>query len=366
MTHIKQAHHPHQPDRSEQLPLTIATRGSALALWQARYVASLLAKLNTESQLNVLQTTGDKIQDRFLHEIGGKGLFIKELEIALLENRAHLAVHSAKDLPARIPEGFTLAAMLARHDPRDVLIMRPESPAAKRLQAQLNVGSGAELKRSDLSALAGTTIATASLRRTALLRSADSSINVVGVRGNVDTRLKKLREEGWDGIILAAASLERLNIEEPCHFFLEAKSFVPSPAQGILAIETCEQAPCIELLGQLECSVTRFCGDIERKLLAALGGDCTMPYAAHVRPLSLEDRSFEARAMLLEPNGQLAEYSQRFVAQHDLKAPSHTSDESGCRAQIEQTVGDLMHGLQEAGGTRILKAMDRPLPASWT
>ena len=253
--------------------LRIATRGSMLALWQARHVASLLQARGAASELNVIKTTGDKVQDRFLHEIGGKGLFIKELEDALASRQADLAVHSLKDLPAVIPQGFKLAAVLPRHSVVDVMIFRAEVAATLGLPA-----TGPALDAEGVAQLGPLVVASASLRRTALLKQASTRLKVVPVRGNVDTRLRKLDEGQFDAIILAGASLERLGIKTHVTRELAPDWFVPCAGQGALAIETTSDAACATLVAKLGCETTLRCVSVEREVLRLLGGDCTMPF----------------------------------------------------------------------------------------
>jgi hydroxymethylbilane synthase len=261
---------------SEGPVLRIATRGSALALWQSRFISSELAKLGINSELEIIKTTGDRIQDRFLHEIGGKGLFVKELEESLKRAETDLAMHSLKDMPARLPNGYCLAAILKRHSPLDAVVFAERhnilrSAASEEILSWLKSGP---LK-----------IATSSLRRRAILQRINPRIDVVPIRGNVDTRLKKLRDNhDWDGLILAEASLDRLSLKaEWPSAALSADWFLPSPSQGALAIEMLETHPARARIAQLNCDLTSSLVGIERSVLAALGGDCTMPFAAYAR-----------------------------------------------------------------------------------
>ena len=257
--------------------LIIASRGSQLAKWQAHYVKDKLNTIGVNCDILIVKTSGDKIQDRFLHEIGGKGLFIKEIEEALLAERADIAIHSFKDMPANIHPKFTLPAILPRHHSGDVMIFNKNSKFSSLETCQLMTP---EILRS----LGPISIATGSLRRASLLKSASQELNVVPIRGNVDTRLAKLATEGWDALILAAASLERLEIKgDFLSIVLEPKWFVPSPAQGALAIESRENFAYQNIIQELNCPQTAFLTQLERLVLMKLGGDCTLPIGVNAR-----------------------------------------------------------------------------------
>jgi hydroxymethylbilane synthase len=275
--------------------LTIGSRGSMLALWQADYVQSMLKNQGVTSNINVIKTTGDRIQDRFLHEIGGKGLFVKEIEQALLDQTADLAIHSLKDLPAKTPAAFTLAAILKRHLPTDVLIFKKEFAQKTDLPEGM-------ITREKMASFGKVSIATGSLRRSSLLKEASSQINVVPIRGNVDTRLRKLEESEWHGLILAEASLERLNLKSGLVFrTLDPDWFVPSPAQGALAIETLKSKPELsDWINNLGCQETRFHVELERLILERLGGDCTMPFGCYFRH---KENKLIGDAIILNENG---------------------------------------------------------------
>ena len=266
--------------------ITIASRGSALALWQANYVKDALKPLGLDARIEVYKTTGDKVQDRFLHEIGGKGLFVKELEQALLDGKADIAVHSMKDLPVKTPEPFKLASILKRHSPYDALIFSKKT--AERLSLP-----DSEVGKEDIRLMGRLKIATGSLRRTSLLREATSSIEVVPLRGNVDTRLRKLEEEDWDAIILAEASLDRLSLGEGLTYRrLSADWFVPSPSQGALVIECKQDSPFLPQLAKMDCAATRKAVTLERAVLERLEGDCTMPFGCFVQT---HEREFQGK-----------------------------------------------------------------------
>jgi hydroxymethylbilane synthase len=280
--------------------LISASRGSPLALWQANYVKDLLTDKGHEIEIKTWKTTGDIVQDRFLHEIGGKGLFIRELEDAMRRGEADFAVHSLKDLPARIPDGFNLTAVLKRHTSTDVMIF------SESFYKHTGLTPGQMIDEKTLKSFGPIRIATSSLRRSSLLRGVSSEISTVPVRGNVDTRLKKLESEGWHAIILAQASIERLNIQNIHAHTIEPSWFVPCAGQGALAIETLSANPAAAALKSLECEMTRLAVDIERSVLARLGGDCTMPFGCHVTADPRKNGNLLGRAVVLNTDGSAA------------------------------------------------------------
>jgi hydroxymethylbilane synthase len=263
-------------------PLRIATRKSQLALWQAEHVAALLRRVHPglEVELVPIVTQGDRIQDRSLAAIGGKGLFIKELEIALEEHRADIAVHSMKDLPGNLPAGLTIAAVLERADPRDALLT-----------------TGAHLH--DLPR--GARVGTSSLRRQAQLLSARPDLEIEALRGNVDTRLRRLDAGEMDAIVLACAGLIRLGLESRITSRLDPKICLPAVAQGVIGIE-CRNADArtLGLVGILEHRATRIAVDAERAFAHRLGGSCQSPIAAHAQ---LEGNRLILDGLVAEPDG---------------------------------------------------------------
>jgi len=243
----------------------IATRGSALALAQARRVAGWLQeRLGCAGELVVLKTTGDRIQDRSLAKVGGKGLFVKELEEALRDGRADLAVHSAKDLPAELAPGCVLAAFPERADARDALVARARGARLDALPRGARVGTG-------------------SVRRSAQLRAARPDLEVVPLRGNVPTRLRKLEDEGLDAVVLACAGLERLGLADRIDERLDPERVLPAVCQGVLAVETRADDPWAERLAALDDPAARVAATAERAFLSGLGGDCATPLAAWAR-----------------------------------------------------------------------------------
>lgn len=244
------------------LKLTIATRESRLALWQAEHVKALLEGLGHSVQLLGMTTQGDQILDRSLSKVGGKGLFVKELEVALQEGRADLAVHSLKDVPMDLPAGFDLACVMEREDPRDAWV----SPR----YASLN----------DLPH--GAVVGTSSLRRTVLLRALRPDVKIEPLRGNLDTRLRKLDEGQYDGIVLAAAGLKRLGLGERIRQVFDIEHMLPAAGQGALGIEVCSNRPeVMAALKPLADASTWLTVTAERAVSRAMGGSCSMPLAAH-------------------------------------------------------------------------------------
>lgn len=317
---------------------TIATRGSTLALWQATYVTALLKDLGVVATKNVIKTKGDKIQDRFLHEIGGKGLFIKELEVALMNEDADLAIHSLKDMPANLPTGFSLASVLKRHSPADLLIFRGD------VAAKLNLPDR-PLTPDDLKGFGKITVGTASLRRQAVLERVAPELETVGVRGNVDTRLAKLRAGDWDTLILAEASLDRLELKGTvvCRQ-LDPQWFIPCAAQGALAIETATKSEFTDWLKTMQCEQTRKQVDIERQVLARLGGDCTMPVGVHV---VTEGSTWTARSAVYGKNNLIAE--TKVIMEGDFT--------------VAAMADKLIAGLKETNVAAALKSLEIEVPA---
>ena len=263
----------------------IGTRGSPLALVQARMVQAQLAeKLGAPAEafeLVAIRTSGDIIVDRPLAEEGGKGLFTKEIEEALLDGKIDLAVHSAKDMPTLLPEGLILAACLRREDPRDVFI----SARSKSLAALPH----------------GATLGTASLRRQAIARRMRGDLRVAPLRGNVETRLRKLHEGQVDATILALAGLKRLGLEKEATTVMDAAEFLPAVAQGAIGIETrADNTRARDALARIDHAPTSTEVACERAFLAALDGSCKTPIAGHA---TLADGLLHFRGMIVKPDG---------------------------------------------------------------
>jgi hydroxymethylbilane synthase len=264
------------------MTLRIGSRGSQLALWQANHIAALLRSQGHTVEIEIIKTTGDRLQEITFAQVGSKGMFTKEIEDALNAGKIDLAVHSLKDLPTELPDPFTLAATPARVDPRDVFVS-PNYPNLTSLPHGAKVG-------------------TSSLRRRAQLKAIRPDVISVEFRGNVDTRLRKLEEGKADAILLAAAGLDRLERTEWIRDRLEPKDFCPAPGQGALAIETRkDDARTIAAVAFLDDTSTRFAVTTERAALAALGGGCQVPIGVHCRPVSTTDSTVEVFAVVADP-----------------------------------------------------------------
>jgi hydroxymethylbilane synthase len=266
----------------------IGTRGSPLALVQARAVRSRLAAatgVNEDAiELVVIRTTGDTIQDRPLADEGGKDLFTKEIEEALLDRRINLAVHSAKDMPTILPKGLALAACLEREDPRDVFI----SHKARSL---------VELPR-------GASLGTASLRRQAIAKRARPDLRVTPLRGNVETRLRKLDADEVDATLLALAGLRRLGLVEHVTSVMSAEEFLPAVGQGAIGIEARKDDTRVcDILARIDHSETSIAVACERAYLAALDGSCKTPIAGHA---TISGDAIQFRGLIVRPDGSAA------------------------------------------------------------
>ncbi|MBC7437806.1 MAG: hydroxymethylbilane synthase [Bdellovibrionales bacterium] len=247
---------------SSPLQITIATRESRLALWQAEHVKALLEQRGHQVTLLGMTTLGDQILDRSLSKVGGKGLFVKELETALEEGRADIAVHSLKDVPMNLPDGFALACVMEREDPRDALVSN-------------QYASFADLPQ-------GAVVGTSSLRRTVLLRALRPDLKIEPLRGNLDTRLRKLDEGQYAAIVLAAAGLMRLGLRSRIRETFAPEQMLPAAGQGALGIEVCSgRQDLVEALAPLVHQTTWLAVAAERAVSRAMGGSCSMPLAAH-------------------------------------------------------------------------------------
>ena len=263
--------------------VVIATRESALALWQANRIKNLLLNADPKLQVEILgmTTEGDQKLETSLAKIGGKGLFVKELEQAMLDGRADIAVHSMKDVPVNLPEGFRMAAILDREDVRDAFV-------SNNYKCLSDVPKGG-------------VIGTSSLRRESQIRNQFAGLNVRPLRGNIQTRLRKLDEGQFDGIILAAAGLERLGLRERIIQYLSVDISIPSVGQGALGIECLDtRQDIINLLRGLDHEPTRICVEGERSVSRLLGGSCTSPLGAYAR---ISDNQLEMSAFVAVPNG---------------------------------------------------------------
>ena len=296
--------------------LTIGSRGSQLALWQAHWIQARLKSLGVESRLQIIHTTGDKITDVALSKVGTKGLFTKEIEEALIDESIDLAVHSLKDMPTELPSGLILAAIPEREDPRDALI-----------GAQL-----AMLKQ-------GAHIGTSSLRRSAQLRAMRPDLEISDIRGNLDTRLRKLDEGRYDAIVLASAGLRRLGWEARITEVIDPAVMCPAVGQGALAVETRDDSgEAREICRRLEHAETRIAVTAERAVLAALGGGCQVPIGAHA---TVDGSTLRIRAIVVSPDG--AQVIRR--------------ESSGNTAEAAELGSALGDELLTAGGGQILQAV---------
>jgi len=265
--------------------LVIATRGSQLALWQSNHIKDILEEQNPglEVELNVIITTGDRIQDKALSKIGGKGLFLKELEEAMLRGEAQIAVHSLKDVPTVMPDGLLLAAITEREDCRDALLS----------EKYVNIDALPK----------GAVVGTSSLRRRMQIEKIRPDLVIKDLRGNVDTRIRKLKEGQFDAIILAAAGINRLSLLDAVkHVYpISLDEMVPSMGQGALGIEAVNDAEVLKIVAGLEDEYSRVETTIERSFVDALDGGCQVPIG--VNASVLEDGNVSIRAVLGLPDG---------------------------------------------------------------
>ena len=304
--------------------LVIATRASRLALWQAEHVRDRLLALYPACRVELLKLTtrGDQILDRTLSKVGGKGLFIKELETALLDGRADLAVHSLKDVPVELQDPFALTTIMERADPRDALVSN--------LYA-------------DLAALpAGAVVGTSSLRRESQLRARHPHLVVRPLRGNLDTRLGKLDAGEYDAIVLAAAGLERLGLGGRIRARLQPEDSLPAAGQGALGIEVlASRADLHEWLMPLACADTTACALAERAVSRVLGGSCQVPLAAYAE---MSGGTLALRALVATPDGATVLRTQ----------------ESGHAGAAEQIGARAAQRLLDAGAARVLADLHTP------
>jgi hydroxymethylbilane synthase len=264
--------------------IVIASRASALAMWQARNIQERLAALYPETAVTIrsMTTQGDRILDKALDKIGGKGLFVKELEDALAAGSADIAVHSMKDVPMVLPPGFAIAAITEREDPRDAFVSN---------------------RYANFEALpAGSRIGTSSLRRESQVRARFPRLVVEPLRGNVQTRLKKLDDGNYAAIILAAAGLKRLGLADRITTILTPAESLPAPGQGALGIECCaDRADVIAMMGALDHNATAVCVRAERALSRALSGSCQLPLGGFAQ---VESGQLRLRGFVASPDGK--------------------------------------------------------------
>lgn len=282
-------------------PFRIGTRGSLLALWQANYIRDLLAAVRTDllPEIRIIKTTGDRNLESPLSEIGGKGVFVKEIEEALLSEEIDIAVHSMKDLPAVLPDGLVIGAVAPRHDPRDALV------------------SNGDLSLADLPP--GARVGTGSLRRAAQLLNLLPGLRIVPIRGNVDTRLRKLRDgEEYDAILLAAAGLGRMGLSEEASEIIPADVMVPAPGQGIIAVECREgDAGTRGTISIINHARTWTAGSAERAFLRRLGGDCNIPAGCYAET---DGDEVSVTGILASPDGKTVIRERSMGAARDAEA----------------------------------------------
>ena len=279
-----------------RVELTIGSRGSALALWQANHVASELQKFGVSTRIEIIKTTGDHLQTASLAKAGGKGLFTKEIEEALLAGKIDVAVHSLKDLPTESVAGLAIAAIPEREDARDVLL----GYSLQTLPRGARVGASSQ-------------------RRSAQLLALRPDVRIEPIRGNVDTRLRKLKAGQYDAILLAAAGLNRLGLSSEIAEFLSLEQMCPAPGQGALAIQTRQRGTARDLCAPLNHFATERAVACERALLAALGGGCQLPVGAYA----------EAVADQLQLTGVVASPDGSRLIRDQAAGPASQAEELG-------------------------------------
>ena len=302
--------------------IILGTRGSELAMFQARHVAWNLQSKNVDLSVKIktIMTTGDKILDTPLAKVGDKGLFVKEIENELLSGEVDIAVHSCKDLPTELPAGLVIAAYGAREDARDAFIGKPGN-AARGL--------------SDI--VTGGTIGTSSLRRRSQLMSLRPDLVIVDIRGNVDTRIRKIEELKLDGTILATAGIKRLERQEEASFFFDVDEMIPAVGQGVIAIESRENNPVVRgLLSSFNDSASAAAVTAERALMKQLEGGCQVPIGAHAN----------VKGDRLSMKAYLGSLDGRKFIRDEIEGPVEEAGELGVRLAVR---------MYEAGGREILE-----------
>jgi hydroxymethylbilane synthase len=299
--------------------VVIATRESPLALWQAEHVQGLLRQQGAEVALLGMTTRGDQILDRTLSKVGGKGLFVKELEVALLEGRADLAVHSLKDVPMELPPEFELAAVMVREDPRDCLVSNRHATLEEMP--------------------AGTRVGTSSLRRELMLRARFPHLSIHSIRGNVGTRLAKLDRGEYDALVMAAAGLKRLGLAQRIRQIIPTTVSLPAPGQGALGIEVLRtHATVRSLLAPLNDPSTRAATAAERGVSRGLGGSCQVPLAAYA-----EVEGNELRLRALVGNASTGQYVET-----EIRGPLADADAIAAEAVARLKAGGALQLLGTA------------------
>ncbi len=301
-------------------------------MWQAQHVQALLEQRGHQVSLLGMTTQGDQILDRALSKVGGKGLFVKELEVALEEGRADLAVHSLKDVPMELPEGFSLACVMEREDPRDAFVSNRHASLASLPQ--------------------GAVVGTSSLRRMALLRALRPDLQIEPLRGNLDTRLRKLDDGQYDGIVLAAAGLKRLGLGARIRDTFEPAQMLPAAGQGALGIEICAgRQDVLAALAPLAHHTSWLAVAAERAVSRAMGGSCSMPLAAFA---TLNGATLTIDAAWGDPDGVLA-----LVC---VQASSAVTDLASAAALGSRVAADLRAGVLAKGGSLLAPEASRDTP----
>jgi hydroxymethylbilane synthase len=293
--------------------LRIGTRGSQLALWQANTVAALLQQqAGVACEISIIRTTGDRLSEATLSQIGGKRLFVKEIEDALLAGEVDLAVHSSKDMPAVLPDGLVIGAVLAREDARDAVVLpaAASNPTGATLQGRpRDDGTVGPLSIEDLVRVLGREprIGTSSVRRVAQLTRLFPGAQFLPIRGNLDTRLRKLDAGDFDAIVLAAAGLRRLQQAQRISAYIPADACVPAPGQGIIAIELRDgDAATAAIVERINDTAAAIALDAERAVVRRLGGGCQMPIGAYAQ---VADVSLSVTAVVISPDGARAAHA---------------------------------------------------------
>lgn len=302
--------------------IIIGTRGSQLALWQANFIKSEIERLfpDISVELNIIKTTGDRITDRPLAMVGGKGLFVKEIESALLNNDIDLAVHSMKDMPGKLPEGLVIGAIPKRENPFDVLISKDK----KRL---IDYEKGAK-------------IGTSSLRRASQIKHIRPDVTIESIRGNLDTRIKKLKSGEYDAIVLAAAGLRRLGQENQITEYIDESVMIPAVGQGALCIETrANDADIAQVMEKLDHTDTRICVTGERAFLKQIEGSCHIPVACFGK---IVDNEVVFTAVVASEDG-------KELIKEQIVSPMNTVEKAG---------HSLADRLLEKGGKKILEQLN--------
>jgi hydroxymethylbilane synthase len=302
--------------------LIIATRGSKLALWQSNHIKSVLQQQNPglEVELKIIVTMGDKILDKPLAAIGGKGLFLKELEEAMLRGEAHIAVHSLKDVPTALPQGFVLAAITQREDARDVLLSQ---------------------KYADIDALPqGAVVGTSSLRRRMQIQKLRPDLTIKNLRGNVDTRINKMKSGEFDAIILASAGMNRLGLRDSVQYAynIPLEQMIPSMGQGALGIEAIDDPEVVKIAGALQDEQTMIATMLERSFVDVLEGGCQVPIGANAQ--FIDDEKVILRTVLGMPDASQVMQESVTIERAEYKTAGRilgeTMIQNGAKALLER------------------------------